>query len=171
MLNSERSRVVLDQDEVARRVLQANFTTLRGKINITSVRCHLYENRAIDINVYDKLTQDTNMTVNDKNEYLLRYLISKGGEGYRQLVQALNQCGKEDAAQASLANDLEQWYNDEIKKDESLDVVTDSSLCAGQHCSDHSGRHSESSSVSSNMRIPSSISHQTTGQISNGSHQ
>ena len=168
MSSIERTRVAKDRDEVARRVLQANFTSLRGKINITSVRCHLYENRAIDVNVYDKLT-DVNMTVNDKNEYLLRYLISKGEEGYRQLVQALNQCGKEDAVQASLANDLELCYNDDTR-DESLDVVTADSPVR-QHWSDHGGRYSESSSMSSNMRIPSLGSHQTASQISSGSHQ
>ena len=180
MASLERTRI--DKDEVAKKVLQTNFTTLRGKINITNIRCQLYEQRAIDINIYDKLT-DNHATPNDKSELLLRYLISKGEEGYRHLVQALHQCGKEDAVQASLANDLEQWYklecyNDEIVKETRDGKVTsinngDTMVnCHGtpsytrQRHMDHGGRGSESSSVSSNMRAPSSTGHQISGQIS-----
>ena len=179
----ERTR--LDKDEVASRVLQTKFTTLRGKINITSIRCHLYEQRAIDTNIYDKLF-DTNSTTNDKTELLLRHLISKGEEGYRQLVQALNQCGKEDPVQASLANDLERWYleccSDGVMsetRDGNIALLTSArqetpsySPANRRHHSDHGGRYSESSSISSTMRVPSSAaSHQISGQISTSSSE
>lgn len=168
-----------ERDEVARRVLQTNFTSLRGKINITNIRCHLYEQRAIDTNIYDKLT-DTSTTVNDKSELLLRHLISKGEEGYKQLIQALRKCGKEDPVQASLASDLEQRYleccSEDIAsetRDGSVNVVTsdrvdyqESPSSARQQQSDHGGQYSESSSISSNMRVPSSAGHQISGQIS-----
>lgn len=185
MLTSfERAR--LDRDEVASRVLQTKFTILRGKINISSIRCHLYEQRAIDTNIYDKLT-DANSTTNDKSELLLRHLISKGEEGYKQLVQALRQCGKEDPVQASLANDLEQRYSEccsdgvmSETRDSSLNMLTSAKIdhqeipsyspANRQHHSDHGGRYSESSSISSNMRVPSSAaSHQISGHISTAS--
>ena len=181
MASFERTRVVKDPDEVAKRVLQTKFTTLRGKINITSIRCHLYEQRAIDTNIYDKLA-DTNATSSEKCELLVRHLISKGEEGYRHLLQALHQCGKEDAVQASLASDLEKWYDQECSEGVTNEVkdgrVTSNSnsdtnhhgtpsYTRQHHHTDHSGRYSESSSVSSNMRVPSSIGqHQISGQIS-----
>ena len=175
----ERTR--LDKDEVASRVLQTKFTTLRGKINITNIRCHLYEQRAIDTNIYDKLF-DANSTTNDKTELLLRHLISKGEEGYRQLVQALNQCGKEDPVQANLASELEQWYLEccshgvtSDTRDGNTSLLTSAnqetpsySPANRRHHSDHGGGYSESSSISSNMRVSSSAaSHQISGQISN----
>ena len=175
MASFERTRIDKDRDEVAKRVLQTNFTTLRGKTNITNIRCHLYEQRAIDINIYDKLT-DTNATPNDRSELLLRHLISKGEEGYRHLVRALHQCGKEDAVQASLANELEQWYEVECYNDDGIineasdgkvtsinnsDTIVDyrgtPSYTRRRHM-DHGGQYSESSSVST--------SHQISGQIS-----
>ena len=190
MAGLERSRIDKDPDEVAKRVLQTNFTTLRGKINITNIRCHLYEQRAIDTNIYDKL-MDTNATVNYKSELLLRHLISQGEEGYRHLIQALHQCGKEDAVQASLANDLEQCYKLECCNDGGMvkeardsrltsinnsDTMVnhhDTPTCTRQRHMDHGGRGSESSSLSSNLRTPSSIGHQISGQISmaSGSEQ
>lgn len=189
MASLERSRMDKDLDEVAKRVLQTNFTTLRGKINITNIRCHLYEQRAIDINIYDKL-MDTNATLNDKSELLLRHLISQGEEGYRHLVQALHQCGKEDAVQASLAKDLEQWYELECCNNGMIKEARDGRLMsinnsdtmvnyrgtptyATQRRMDNGGRGSESSSLSSNLRAPSSIGHQISSQISmaSGSEQ
>ena len=185
MAGLERSK---DPDEVAKRVLQTNFTTLRGKINITNIRCHLYEQRAIDINIYDKL-MDTSATLNDRSELLLRYLISRGEEGYRSLVQALHQCGREDAVQASLANDLEEWYEQQLEccndgmvkeaRDGRLMSINNSDSIVNHHGTpiytrqrhmEHSGRGSESSSLSSNLRAPSSIGHQMSSQIS-GSEQ
>ena len=188
MLTSiESNKVTKDPDEVARRVLQTNFTTLRGKLNITNIRCHLYEQRAIDINIYDKLTDNnTNTTANDKSELLLRYLISKGEEGYKQLVQALHQCGKEDPVQASLAGDLERMYmeccSDTIVNetgDGNVNVVAAgvtldrhqespsySPSFTTRYRSDHGGHGSETSSLSSNLRVPSSVGHQMSGQVS-----
>ena len=107
----ERSRIAKGRDEAARKTLQTNFTTLVAKINITSTRRILYENRAIDWEFFSKLTE-SNKTDNERSETLLTYLISKGDDGYRQLVLALKQCGAEDQGQASLAEILEQCYTE-----------------------------------------------------------
>ena len=166
--------ITKDRDEVAKRVLQRHFTTLRGKINIASIRCHLYEQRAIDTNIYDKLTDAANATLNDRSELLLRHLISKGEDGYRHLVRALHQCGTEDAVQASLARDLEHWYELEYCNDggianETRDgkVTSNGTPSSTRHqMQDHNGRYSESSSVSSTIRAPSSAGYHLSAQVS-----
>ena len=162
--------VTNDRDDVAKRVLQRNFTTLRGKINIASIRCHLYEQRAIDTNIYDKLTDVANATPSDRSELLLRHLISKGEEGYRHLVRALHQCGSEDAVQASLAHELEHCYELEYCNNGGIaNEARDGKLMSNAGIpsrQDHDGHFSETSSVSSNMRTLSSTGHHLSAQIS-----
>jgi len=136
----ERSRKAKGRDDAARKTLQTNFTTLVSKINITTIRRVLYENRAIDMEFFNKLTESTK-TENEKSETLLTYLISKGDEGYRQLVVALKQIGVEDQVQANLAGILEQC----------LSEVIDECNLSGNRSEESSLRHfpSERSSISS----------------------
>ena len=150
----ERSRKAKGRDDAARKTLQTNFTALVSKINITTIRRVLYENRAIDMEFFNKLTESTK-TENEKSETLLTYLISKGDEGYRQLVVALKQIGVEDQVQASLAGILEQCYM-------AVEVIDECSL-SGNRSEESSLRHfpSERSSISS-----PSTSRETSGIMS-----
>ena len=109
-----------------------NFITLRRNINITSIAYYLYKQRALDTNIYNKLT-DANIISSHKNHLLLIYLMKKGEEGYRLLVQALHWCGKKDHVQASLANNLEQLYYLECNNDSrKVNVVTSDCKISGQ---------------------------------------
>ena len=160
----ERSRIAKGRDDAARKTLQTNFTSLVAKINVTTTRRVLYENRAIDAEFFSKLTE-SNKTENERSETLLTYLISKGDEGYRQLVVALRQCGVEDQGQANLAEILEQCYMEvEVTDERSLSDYNRSEESSLRHF------HSERSSCLSINHSPSN-SRETSGFISASNEQ